>query len=756
MDLPQVKRTYSDVSVIGFYHRAALNVSQDDGNTIVYTDRTEYTAYAERCCDSTVTKPASTLTKEFLAAMHFREFAETITHQWIADRRAAPVEIGSQTRRKFKTRDSTSGHWLLTLRRIRRHIRFSTVLYTEPAHLYQPLDPEDTTTQTSFFSLPAEKRKQLYRSYMELVCYVPWIETPESTFLSDDQRKALADELRDTEHDDRYNLRRLEMFFQVYLQKWNNGDIAPPGSVWHRDNSYSFSQFLNNDHNSEIHRQRVVNKGVLKAHFETADELDGTSVDIQAAITDQFDDSEFPSALNFLPSDTFREVMDQPPPTIDEVSVAFPLQPDYQRLEELIMLDKTKLFMARPPAPSIAFADLTPIQRWAVEVCVDKAQQIIYVCGPAGSGKSLIVLHVCERMKREGRDVQASAPTGKAASNFHGPTVHGMFGWAFDAYSNGRQINISQRKIGELRAFYDSTDLFVIDEVNAMSAESLAQVDECMTSIFNPTLKKVGGELLPFGGKKMLFLGDPAQLKPVAGEPIYTQGTCTAQQAARRHGARGVRQTRFHRTSRGQELYRKYLQPNCIFLRQGKRNSGLLQQICDRLRYNEQTSEDLEKLTYQRRKFPTFLTDYGIYYDNESCALHNWQHAWFDCKTSKPQKRLYICKASYSMTSNNQPVIDALSSLPSTKFGYAADVICLSIGSDVRLIKNVNVSAGLVNSAIGKVVKVIYNNADVPALLQQKNPPPYMIIVDFPGFQVLDYKFTFLIVSNYIDPCTVK
>jgi hypothetical protein len=44
------------------------------------------------------------------------------------------------------------------------------------------------------------------------------------------------------------------------------------------------------------------------------------------------------------------------------------------------------------------------------------------------------------------------------------------------------------------------------------------------------------------------------------------------------------------------------------------------------------------------------------------------------------------------------------------------------------------VAAGLVNSASGKVVKVIYNNADVPALRQGKNPPPYCIVVDFPGF----------------------
>lgn len=389
MDLPQVKRTYSDVSVIGFYHRAGLNISQADGDTIVYSDRTEYTAYSERCRDSTV---AAKLSKESLAAMNFREFAETVSHHWITDRSVVPEEIGQHTRRKFLTRDSTAGHWLLQLRRNRIHVRFSTVLYTKPAHLYEPVDPEDMTTQMSFFNLPAEKRRHLYRSYFELTVYLPWSESPEATFLSDHQRQTLAD-CHDPEENDRYSLRRMEMFFEVYLRKWNTGEIAPAGSAWQRDNSYSHSMWQSNDHNSEIHRLRVNNKGKLKIQYESAEELEGTNIDIEAAVNDQFDESEFPSSLNFMPSDTFREVMEQAPPKVDEISVVFPLQPDCQRLEELVMVDKMKLFMARPPAPTTAFDNLTEVQRWAVDLAVDKTQQILYLSGKAGSGKLTIFLH---------------------------------------------------------------------------------------------------------------------------------------------------------------------------------------------------------------------------------------------------------------------------------------------------------------------------------------------------------------------------
>jgi len=48
-----------------------------------------------------------------------------------------------------------------------------------------------TTTQTTFFNLPINKRHQLYRSYYELVIYIPWWNTPDEMFLSEDVRKVL-------------------------------------------------------------------------------------------------------------------------------------------------------------------------------------------------------------------------------------------------------------------------------------------------------------------------------------------------------------------------------------------------------------------------------------------------------------------------------------------------------------------------------------------------------------------------------------
>lgn len=63
------------------------------------------------------------------------------------------------------------------------------------------------------------------------------------------------------------------------------------------------------------------------------------------------------------------------------------------------------------------------------------------------------------------------------------------------------------------------------DEVNSMSASTLAEMHQTMMQVFNHKRKKVASSELPFGGKKMAFLGDPVQLKSVMGEPTYSGGT---------------------------------------------------------------------------------------------------------------------------------------------------------------------------------------------------------------------------------------
>jgi len=258
MNLPDVTKSFANVDIVGFYQRANLQVPYDDEYTIEYSDRTDYSAYAERCRDDTVLGRG--LTKESVEDMCFNDFVETVQHKWINAKPAEPLVIEGTRKQKFRTQNVRSGYWRLTWCKRRKHIRPSTVLHTAPAIDYEFVEHSKTTTQTTFFDLPIEKRHQLYRSYYELMMYVPWKNTPDESFLSPNVRAILENSDSHAEIDSRHSLQRLGEFFKVYQQLFSDGRVALPGSSWQRDNQFSYSMFLVNQHNREIHLDRVSNK----------------------------------------------------------------------------------------------------------------------------------------------------------------------------------------------------------------------------------------------------------------------------------------------------------------------------------------------------------------------------------------------------------------------------------------------------------------------------------------------------------------
>ena len=92
---------------------------------------------------------------------------------------------------------------------------------------------------------------------------------------------------------------------------------------------------------------------------------------------------------------------------------------------------------------------------------------------------------------------------------------------------------------------------------------------------------------------------------------------------------------------------------------------------------------------------------------------------------------MHISKAGYHTTDENDFIVSCLASIPASQYNFVPDILCIAEGCKVRLIINLNVSAGLVNSTSGTVVKIIYNNADVKALFDRQNLPPYCVIVIF-------------------------
>lgn len=318
--------------------------------------------------------------------------------------------------------------------------------------------------------------------------------------------------------------------------------------------------------------------------------------------------------------------------------------------------------------------------------------------------------------------------------NLNAPTVHGMFSFSpMECKSKKFSLDSKCKKVQDFKAYYQKVEVFIIDEYNALSADMTGLIDELMTLAFNPDRKKsvddVGRMVVPpFGGKRVVFVGDPAQLPPVAGDIIYLGPSA----AVLAKGGK-FKDRRVLHSQRGLAIYKDHLRRHCIIFERTQRNQGCLGEIADALRKGEQTQHHYEMLTYRRRLFPHVVCDKGIHYENESTSASNIADLWKCCKDDG--RRLFFIRASYNENFEDPLIIDGLSAMPAKAYGYAPHVLFLAVGCEVRLVTNIDVAAGLVNGVNGHVVRVVFDEADKFELLQGNNPPPYALIVEVPEYR---------------------
>ena len=139
----------------------------------------------------------------------------------------------------------------------------------------------------------------------------------------------------------------------------------------------------------------------------------------------------------------------------------------------------------------------------------------VFLTGKAGTGKTTF-LH---NLKKVGtKRMIIVAPTGVAAINAKGVTIHSFFQLPFGPQlPHGANQNFGQGDQSKIRRFSKekiniirSIDLLVIDEVSMVRADLLDGIDS--------TLRRFRNRNLPFGGLQLLLIGDLQQLAPVVKE----------------------------------------------------------------------------------------------------------------------------------------------------------------------------------------------------------------------------------------------
>ena len=131
----------------------------------------------------------------------------------------------------------------------------------------------------------------------------------------------------------------------------------------------------------------------------------------------------------------------------------------------------------------------------------------IFLTGKAGTGKTTF-LHKLK--KNTPKRMIITAPTGVAAINAGGVTLHSFFQIPFGPYVPGSEVQrqTEQRRFSKEKiSIIKSLDLLVIDEISMVRADLLDAVDA--------VLRRYKHLHLPFGGVQLLMIGDLHQLSPV-------------------------------------------------------------------------------------------------------------------------------------------------------------------------------------------------------------------------------------------------
>ena len=314
------------------------------------------------------------------------------------------------------------------------------------------------------------------------------------------------------------------------------------------------------------------------------------------------------------------------------------------------------------------------------------------VSGTAGTGKSYLI-H-CLRLLLNSR-VRVAAPTGVAAFNIEGHTLHSLLSLPV----KGEYKDLEGERLHKMQQSLANMEYLIIDEMSMVGRKTLGQVDKRLRQVFPHQADML------FGGCSCLLFGDFGQLPPVMDLPLYTTVSRSAM------------------SDLGSTAYQLF--DHAIVLKQVMRQSGqnpaqvLFRQILLRLRDAHLTEDDWKQLMKQT---PAQVSDLAPFTN----ALH-----------LRPTIEAVVEHNVTRLHASGQPVatIKAVhTGLNATKAssdnaGGLEPIICLAHGARVMLTANLWVDMGLVNGAMGTILAICYSNGGVPPHL------PVAVMVRFDSYQ---------------------
>ena len=325
--------------------------------------------------------------------------------------------------------------------------------------------------------------------------------------------------------------------------------------------------------------------------------------------------------------------------------------------------------------------------------CASKNNGRMLLIGAGGTGKSEILFRIKEML---GENVLVTATTGKAAALIDGATVHS----AINAPVKKKQMKeLSGPALETLQARLSKVTHLIIDEFSMINGSFLHWIDRrCKQAKFCSE---------PFGGLSVLLSGDPAQLAPMGGHPLWVDVDSGASESE----------------SIGMMLYRLF---STVFVltknyRQGAAHAHDLADFLANYRVGALTEENwrwFESRAQDHAEPAEFLaaTESGIhlYPTNDQVKARN------TAKLGHISAVLHTPVAIFPAKNSCPKAAKA----PNKLAGGLDRCICLSIGAAVMVTQNLYTEQGIVNGASGIVVDFVKEDDDCIA-----------VIVDIPKYR---------------------